>query len=108
MTPKWYDRADALLKERGISRVKVGHALGQTPQSASLKLSGQRPASVDEIAAIAGLVGVSAAELIAGDMEFVTSLEELEFLKLLRMLTPEQREVIFSTMRNFLGATVKE
>lgn len=108
MTAKWYDRADALLKERGISRVRVGQALGQTPQSASLKLSGQRPASVDEIAVIAGLIGVSAAELIAGDMEFITSLEELEFLKLLRMLTPDQKALILNTMRTFIGATVNQ
>jgi transcriptional regulator with XRE-family HTH domain len=103
MTTKWYERAHALMKDGEISRVRVGQALGVTPQSVSLKLSGQRPTSVDEISVIAGVLGVSAAELVAEDAEYVSSLDEVELVKLFRLLNPDQKASILNMMRSFVG-----
>lgn len=103
MTTKWYDRANALLGKLDITRVTVGEAIGQSAQSASLKLAGKRPTTVDEIAVIARLVNVSVAELVADDDGFVRSLDEEELLKLFRLLSPLQRSSILSMMRSFAG-----
>jgi transcriptional regulator with XRE-family HTH domain len=97
MTTRWFDRANALLKTKGLTRVEVGKALGLTPQAASLKLSGQRPTSVGEIEVIAGIAGVSAAELIMGDAEYILSLDEMDTIRLYRLLSPEQK-VSFKSM----------
>lgn len=107
MTTKWYDRADALLKQRRLSRADVGRALGMTSQAVSLKLSGQRPTSVDEIGVIAGVIGVSVGELVEGDESFLTSLDELEWIKLFRMMTPEQRVAMTTMVRTMMGVTTK-
>lgn len=100
MTTKWFDRANALLEGRGVTRVTVGEALGQSPQSASLKLSGKRPTTVDEIAIIARLAGVSVSELVFDDESFVRSLEEEEWLKLFRMLSVNDRAMFFDLIRS--------
>jgi hypothetical protein len=103
MTTKWYDRANALLDEKEITRVIVGEALGQSAQSASMKLAGKRPTTVEEIAVIARLVNVSVAELVADDEGFVRSLDEEELLKLFRLLSADQRTSILNMMRSFVG-----
>jgi transcriptional regulator with XRE-family HTH domain len=107
MTTKWYERVDALLKQRRLSRADVGRELGITSQAVSLKLSGQRPTSVDEIAAIAGVVGVSVGELVEGDESFLTSLDELELVKLFRMMSPEQKATVLSMFRAMMGVGSK-
>jgi hypothetical protein len=103
MTTKWYDRANALLGKLDISRVTVGEAIGQSAQSASMKLAGKRPTTVEEIAVIARLVNVSVAELVADDEGFVRSLDEEELLKLFRLLNTDQRTSILNMMRSFVG-----
>lgn len=107
MTTKWYDRADALLKQQRISRAHVGRALGVTSQSVSLKLSGKRPTSVDEIGVIAGVVGVSVGELVAGDEAYLTSLDELELIKLFRMMTDDQKASVLNVVRMMIGGAAK-
>ena len=103
MTMKWYERANALLSNLGITRVTVGEVIGQSAQSASLKLAGKRPTTVEEVALIARLVNVSVAELVADDEGFVRSLDEEELLKLFRLLSPMQQSSILSMMRSFAG-----
>jgi transcriptional regulator with XRE-family HTH domain len=107
MTTKWYDRADALLKQRRMSRADVGRALGLTSQAVSLKLSGQRPTSVDEIGLIAGVIGVSVGELVEGDESFLTSLDEVELVKLFRMMTAEQKASVLNMFRVMMGVEAK-
>jgi transcriptional regulator with XRE-family HTH domain len=107
MTVKWYDRVDVLLKQHRLSRADVGRALGITSQAVSLKLSGQRPTSVDEIGVIAGVVGVSVGELVEGDESFLTSLDELEWIKLFRMMTAEQRVAMSAMVRAVMGVPAK-
>jgi hypothetical protein len=104
MTTKWFDRANALLSNLDISRVEVGEAIGQTAQSASMKLAGKRPTTVDEIAVIARLVHVSVAELVGDDEDFVRSLDEKELLHLFRLLSEGQRVSILNMMRSFIGS----
>lgn len=105
MTIKWYDRANALLNNLGITRVTVGEAIGQKPQSASMKLAGKRPTTVDEIAAIARLVNVSVAELVADDEDFVRSLNEKELLKLFRLLNDSQQISFLGMLRSVIGSS---
>lgn len=105
MTTKWYDRANALMKEKDLSRVKLARVLGQSPQSVSMKLQGARPTSVEQIAVIAGFLNVSAAELLADDDEYVHNLDEGELLKLFRMLNSDQKVSILNMMRSFVGNT---
>jgi transcriptional regulator with XRE-family HTH domain len=107
MTTKWYERVDALLKLQRLSRADVGRALGITSQAVSLKLSGKRPTSVDEIDVIAGVVGVSVGELVAGDESFLTSLDELEWVKLFRLMTAEQRVAMSAMVRAVMGVPAK-
>lgn len=104
MTTKWFERADALMRDRRISRVAVGDALGITGQAASLKLSGQRPTSVDEIRVIAGVIGVSVAELISDDAGYVQNLDEEELLKLFRLLNADQQKSILTMMRSIISS----
>lgn len=108
MTTKWYERADALLKQHRLSRADVGRAMGLTSQAVSLKLSGQRPTSVDEIGVIAGVIGVSVGELVAGDEAYLTSLDELEWVKLYRMMSDEQKATMLNMVRvMMMGAAPK-
>lgn len=88
--------------ERRISKAAVGRALHITGQGVSLKLSGQRPTTVDEIGVIAGVIGVSFAELVGEDVGYVQSLDEEELLKLFRLLTIEQQQSILTMMRSIL------
>jgi predicted transcriptional regulator len=94
------------MRERDISRVSVGDALGITGQAVSLKLSGQRPTTVDEVVVIAEVIGVNVAELVGEDAGFVQSLDEEELLKLFRLLSDEQRKSILSMMRSILFTKV--
>jgi len=90
------------MRDRGISRVAIGDAIGITGQAASLKLSGQRPTSVDEIRVIAGVIGVSIAELIADDSGYVQNLDEEELLKLFRLLNADQKKSILMMIRSIV------
>lgn len=90
------------MKERHISKAAVGRALHITGQGASLKLSGQRPTTVDEMVVIAEVIGVNFADLVGEDVGYVQSLDEEELLKLFRLLTAEQQKSILTMMRSIL------
>lgn len=91
------------MREREISKVEIGDALGISGQAASMKLYGKRPTSVDEVRAIAGVIGVSVAELIGDDAGYVQNLDEEELLKLFRLLTPDQQKSILVMMRSIIS-----
>lgn len=87
-----------------ISKVAIGDALGITGQAASMKLSGKRPTTVAELSVIAGVIGVSVAELVADDSGYVQNLDEEELLKLFRLLTADQRKSILTMMRSIIAS----
>jgi len=92
------------MEEKKISRVAVARALGQSPQSISMKLQGVRPTSVSQIAIIAGLLNVSAVELLGDDSDYVLGLDERELVQLFRLLTNDQKVSFLSMLRSVVGS----
>lgn len=99
MTTRWFDRVNALLKAKGLTRVIVGKALGISPQAVSLKLSGKRPTSVVEIEVIAGLMGMTGAELVMGDEQYMSSSDEFDLVLEYRRLPAEQQAAFRALLR---------
>lgn len=100
----WYERAAALLENKGVSRAEIGRRLGITGQAVSLKLQGERPTYVPEVRVFAEFAGVSVSELLGEEAYLIEARDEIEMIELWRLLTAEQRGQVLGIVRSLAAA----
>jgi transcriptional regulator with XRE-family HTH domain len=96
----WYERAAALLEQKGVSRAEIGRRLGITGQAVTLKLQGERPTYVPEVRVIAEFAGVSVSELLGEEAHLIEARDEIEMIEMWRLLSAEQRSQVMAIMRS--------
>ncbi len=98
---KWYDRAKKLMKKKKINMVEMGKHLGLGQSSMSMKLSGKRDSTLDDVNTIARVLGVSLAELVEGDNTFIINDEEKRYLEIFRSMSDTEKEVFQKLLSSF-------
>lgn len=86
----------ALLTERGLSHADVAKALGwESPSTVGNKLRGERRTQLGELAEMAGLVGITVAQLAAmsDDLVLTKHGESVQAAALIDNLPPEKRRL---------------
>lgn len=98
----WYQRVEASLKKKGISKAEIGRAMPDklSGQAISMKLQGKRPVSVDELCVFAQMAGITVGEAMGENV--VTEPGEAELIALFRLLTSEQQKRISDTVRDIV------
>lgn len=93
-TMRWYERIAAALDARKVSRAEVGRNMDppMSGQAITLKLQGKRPTNVDELEVMSRLAGMSVAEVLGDDAVVIELRDEMDVVKLYRLMTPEQRK----------------
>lgn len=96
---KWFDRAKRLMKKKKISMEEMGKHLNLGQSSMSMKLSGKRDSSLDDVKNIAKVLGVSIAELVDGTDDFIISNDEKMYLNIYRNMSDLEKEVFHKIMQ---------
>lgn len=96
---KWYDRAKRLMKKRKISMEEMGKHLGLSQGAMSMKLSGKRDSSLDDVNNIAKILDISISELVEGSGEFIITNDEKMYLELFRSMSEVEKQVFFKMIR---------
>lgn len=99
---KWSELVREHMKSQGVTREKIGNALGKTPGAIGHWLNGRREPSLDEIAAILKFLGIQSVTLNSdGSLTHETNFEppSAKTNEQIR-LTPEQEELLnaFNTL----------
>ncbi|HCU0428853.1 helix-turn-helix domain-containing protein [Serratia marcescens] len=93
---KWSELVREHMKTQGVTREKIGNALGKTPGAIGHWLNGRREPSLDEIASILKFLGIqsvtlnSDGTLSSDDGQGITFVQPKER----PALTPEQEELL--------------
>ncbi|MGP2733852.1 helix-turn-helix domain-containing protein [Serratia bockelmannii] len=99
---KWSELVREHMKSQGVTREKIGNALGKTPGAIGHWLNGRRKPSLEEIAAILKFLGIQSVTLNSdGSLTHETNFEppSAKTNEHIR-LTPEQEELLnaFNTL----------
>lgn len=97
---QWYERAKVLMKKKGVTVSQLAKTLDHTQGSMSLKLTGKRASTVDEIMEIAEILDVSVSYLCQGDSTAISSDAELRVINLMRDMTDKERELVIRLIEN--------
>lgn len=102
---RWYERIAAALDSRGVSRAEVGRQMPKavSGQAITQKLQGKRPTYVDELEVFARLAGMTVAEALGDDAVVIEIEDEMDLVKLYRLMSPEQRARLMGTARDVVG-----
>lgn len=98
---KWYERAKRLMKKKKINMVDMGKHLDLGQSSMSMKLSGKRDSTLDDVKTIADVLGISLSELVEGDNTFIINDEEKRYLEIYRNMTPAEKAVFEKMLSSF-------
>jgi hypothetical protein len=83
----------------------VGRELGITGQAITQKLQGKRPTYVEELEVMARWAGMTVAEALGDDAVVIEIRDEMDLVKLYRLMTPEQRERFMGMARDAVAAS---
>lgn len=100
---RWFERIAESLESKRVSKAAIGRELGMSGQSVSMKLSGKRPVSVEELKVLARWAGMSVAEALGDDAVVIELKDEQDLIELYRLLTPEQRTMLLGLARQLVG-----
>lgn len=98
---KWYDRAKKLMKKKKISMERMGKHLNLGQSSMSMKLSGKRDSSIDDVKMIADVLGVALSELVEGDNTFIINDTEKRYLEVFRSMSETEKDVFMKLLSSF-------
>ena len=101
----WFDKAAKLIKARGGKRAEIGRRLNITGQAVTLKLQGKRPTNVKEAQVFAEFAGVSVSEMLGDEAYLIEARDEIEFIELFRLLSPEQRKRLMEFAKFLLSGS---
>jgi hypothetical protein len=106
-TMRWYERIAAAFDASTprVNRAKVGRELGITGQAITQKLQGKRPTYVEELEVMARWAGMTVAEALGDDAVVIEIRDEMDLVKLYRLMTPEQRERFMGMARDAVAAS---
>lgn len=100
---RWYERVAAELRRLGVSNAEVGRELEISGQAITLKLQGKRPVNVDELIVLARFARMTVAEALGDDAVVIELHDEMDLIKLYRLLTPEQRKMLLGLASQLAG-----
>jgi transcriptional regulator with XRE-family HTH domain len=103
----WYERVAAGLDAKGVSKAAVGRELGMTGAAITHKLQGQRPTNIDELKVMCRLAGLSVSEALGDEAVVIELRDEIDLVELYRLLTPEQRKMLFGLAQQLVGTRQK-
>lgn len=100
---RWNERIAAAFDARGVKRAEVGRELGITGQAITLKLQGKRPTYVNELEVMARWAGMAVAEVLGDDAVVIEVKDEMDVVRLYRLMTDEQRARWLGVGRDVVG-----
>lgn len=102
----WFERIAAAFDAQTpkVNRAKVGRELGITGQAITLKLQGKRPTYVQELEVMSRWAGMTVAEALGDDAVVIEIRDEMDLVKLYRLMTPEQRERFIGMAKDAVAA----
>lgn len=104
MKMHWYERVAASLRKHGVSNAEVGREMDMSGQAITLKLQGKRPVNVDELIVLARFAQMTVAEALGDDAVVIEIRDEMDLIKLFRLLTPEQQKMILGLAAQLASA----
>jgi transcriptional regulator with XRE-family HTH domain len=105
-TMDFYERIDAAFKQLGVNRAQVGRETGVSGQAVTQKLQRKSAVSPAEITVYARHAQMSVSEALGDGSVVLEVKDEQDLIELYRMLTPDQRRLIFDTMRQLAAQPV--
>lgn len=92
---KWYERVKRILKDRKINMEEFGSRLGWSQSTISMKLSGNRASTIDDVLMIANKLNVSVSDLVGDDDDlFVVNDDEKAYLEFYRGLSETEKSLL--------------
>lgn len=104
-TMDFYERIDALFKQRKVNRAQVGRETGMSGQAVTQKLQKKSAITPFEIGVYARYAGITVAEALGDNAVVLELKDEQDLIDIYRQLTPEQRSALLGLGRQLAAVT---
>lgn len=99
----FYERIAEAFDRLNVNRAQVGRETGMTGQAVTQKLQRRSAVTPQEIQVYARHAGMTVSEALGEGAVVLQLKDEQDLIELYRLLTPDQRDLLFGLVRQMAG-----